>query len=63
MADDIARVALPIEPHDPDQPAREVPDVGLPEDLQRRCVELAIERLTPQCTSWAPSLEEVAGAA
>ena len=32
--------------HLPDQPAREIPDVGLTIEAQRRCVEMTIERLS-----------------
>lgn len=38
-------VAVTIDAHDPDQPQREIPKVGLTIEAQHRCIELAIERL------------------
>ena len=45
VCEQVARRVLPIEPHDPTQPVREVPDVGLSVEGQIRCVQLAVERL------------------
>lgn len=36
--DKMREVAEPCEPHDPTQPQREIPDVGLTIEAQRRCV-------------------------
>jgi hypothetical protein len=43
-------VAKPIEPHDPHQPQREIPDVGLRMDGQFAAVRLATERLLAEIT-------------
>lgn len=42
---DVAALATEIEPHDPTQPTREVPDVGLSRAGQLECVELATTKL------------------
>lgn len=44
---DVEALAQPTEPHDPNQEAREIPNVGLTIAAQHRCIELAIERLVP----------------
>lgn len=45
VAVDLVAMATPEEPHDPTQPAREIPKVGLTIQAQRQCVELAIAKL------------------
>ena len=42
---EVIAAARPIEPHRVEQPVREIPKIGLTIAAQRRCVELAIERL------------------
>lgn len=37
--------AIDVEPHEPTQPRREIPNIGLTIEAQLRCVELMIERL------------------
>lgn len=47
----VAAKAVPIPPHDPTQPQREIPDVGLTIEAQKACVELAVERLAVACAN------------
>ena len=42
---DVAAVAVAVEPHEPTQPAREIPTVGLTIEAQRECIRIAIQRL------------------
>jgi len=44
-SDAVAALAFPIPPHDPNQPQREIPRVGLTIEAQRVCVRMATERL------------------
>ncbi len=48
IALDLQVQAISCEPHDPNQPQREIPICGLTIEAQRRCVELAIACLTPE---------------
>jgi len=49
--DTMRKVATPGDPHDPFQPQREIPDVGLTIEAQQQCVELAIDRLRASASS------------
>ncbi len=62
VSDDVADLAVKIEPHDPTQPQREIPKVGLTIEAQKACVRLAIERLTPPDISEADAPESDNGA-
>jgi hypothetical protein len=42
---DVAAIATAIPPHNPDQPEREVPDIGWSLAIQIEFVELAVARL------------------
>jgi hypothetical protein len=49
----VAAKAAQVRPHDPTQPQREIPKIGLTIQAQRRCVEMATSRLrvsTELCT-------------
>lgn len=46
LAADLAVMALEVPPHEPTQPAREIPKVGLTIEAQFRAIELAVERLS-----------------
>lgn len=49
VSEDVAELAVTIPPHDPTQPQREIPKIGLTIEAQKACVRLAIERLAVTC--------------
>jgi len=63
VSEEVAEVAVKIPPHDPTQPQREIPKVGLTIEAQKTCVRLAIERLTPADISEADAPESDDGTA
>jgi len=45
VPDEVAALATPMEPHDPTQPQREIPEIDLTIEAQKTCVRIATERL------------------
>jgi hypothetical protein len=58
---EIRAAARPTDAHDPNQPQREIPNVGLTIEAQHRCVELAIERLMADVAAVAAQRSPSAG--
>ncbi|MDZ4063425.1 MAG: hypothetical protein U1E22_02050, partial [Coriobacteriia bacterium] len=52
VAPDLARHAIQIETHNPTQPRREIPQIGLSDWQQMHLVEGATERLRKSITNW-----------
>lgn len=49
VSEEVADLAVKIPPHDPNQPQREIPKIGLTIEAQKTCVRLATERLAVAC--------------
>lgn len=63
LPDDLAARAVEVEPHDPTQPQREIPKIGLTIAAQTRCIEMMAERLEARLAgveSAAPAEETLA---
>jgi len=60
LPEDLARLANSIEPHDPNQPLREIPDLGLTEEAMRATITAATHRLSDVAVAWTPSLLDLA---
>lgn len=56
VSDRVAARACPIPAHNPTQPQREIPKIGLTIEAQRRCIKMAIERLHLGVVAWTPDV-------
>ena len=54
-SDRMREIATEIAPHDPTQPAREIPRCGLTIEAQHACVEMMITRLRARCGEPPPA--------